>query len=53
MVLLTEWNQFRNIDMNRMKSLLKAPVVVDLRNVYAPAEMKAAGFSYVSVGRPG
>ncbi len=51
-VILTEWNQFRNLDIKRMKSLLKAPVMVDLRNVYSPADMKAAGFSYTSIGRP-
>ncbi len=52
MVLLTEWNEFRNIDLKRTKELLKAPVIVDLRNVYTPADMKAAGFSYTCVGRP-
>lgn len=52
MVLLTEWNQFRNIDLPRAKSLLKAPVIVDLRNVYTAADVKAAGFSYTSIGRP-
>lgn len=51
-VILTEWNQFRSLDTNRMKSVLKAPVMVDLRNVYSPADMKAAGFSYTCVGRP-
>jgi UDPglucose 6-dehydrogenase len=51
-VVLTEWNQFRNLDLPRMKSLLKSPVVVDLRNVYTPADMKAAGFSYTCIGRP-
>ena len=51
-VILTEWNQFRNLDTKRMKTLLKAPVMVDLRNVYNPADMKAAGFSYTCVGRP-
>ncbi len=51
-VILTEWNQFRNLDIKRMKTLLKAPVMVDLRNVYNPADMKAAGFSYTCVGRP-
>jgi len=51
-VILTEWNQFRNLDTKRMKTLLKAPVMVDLRNVYSPADMKAAGFSYTCVGRP-
>ncbi len=50
--LLTEWNQFRNLDIKRMKSVLKAPVMVDLRNVYSPADMAAAGFHYTCVGRP-
>jgi UDPglucose 6-dehydrogenase len=52
MVIITEWDQFRALDLNRVKAALKAPIVVDLRNIYAPAEMKAAGFTYVSVGRP-
>ena len=52
LVLLTEWNEFRNLDLKRTKELLKAPVIVDLRNVYTPADMKAAGFSYSCVGRP-
>jgi len=51
-VLLTEWNQFRNLDTKRMKSLLKAPIMIDLRNVYSPSDMKAAGFNYTCVGRP-
>jgi UDPglucose 6-dehydrogenase len=50
--ILTEWNQFRNLDIKRMKSVLKAPVMVDLRNVYSPADMAAAGFHYTCVGRP-
>jgi UDPglucose 6-dehydrogenase len=52
MVLITEWDQFRALDLDRVKSLLKSPVVVDLRNVYHPAEMREYGFKYVSVGRP-
>ncbi|TAL03496.1 MAG: UDP-glucose/GDP-mannose dehydrogenase family protein, partial [Rhodospirillaceae bacterium] len=51
--LLTEWNQFRNLDLRRMKSLLKAPILVDLRNIYVPADMIAAGFQYTCIGRPG
>ncbi|MBX9635211.1 MAG: UDP-glucose/GDP-mannose dehydrogenase family protein [Magnetospirillum sp.] len=51
-VIVTEWNEFRALDLNRVKSLLTAPVVVDLRNVWDPAEMREAGFSYVSIGRP-
>jgi UDPglucose 6-dehydrogenase len=51
-VILTEWNQFRNLDVTRMKTLLKTPVMIDLRNIYTPADMKAAGFDYTCVGRP-
>jgi len=50
-VILTEWNEFRALDFARMKSLLKRPLMVDLRNIYRPAQMAAAGFTYVSVGR--
>ncbi|WP_417804147.1 UDP-glucose dehydrogenase family protein [Thalassospira lucentensis] len=51
MVVLTEWNEFRGIDLDRIKELLKHPIVVDLRNVYDPAEMAASGFSYSCIGR--
>jgi UDPglucose 6-dehydrogenase len=51
MVILTEWDQFRALDLVRVKAALKSPVVVDLRNIYRPADMKARGFIYVSVGR--
>ena len=50
-VILTEWNEFRALDTARMKALLKRPLMVDLRNIYRPAQMAAAGFTYVSVGR--
>ena len=50
-VLVTEWDAFRALDLGRVKRIARAPVVVDLRNVYDPAEMRAAGFSYSSVGR--
>jgi UDPglucose 6-dehydrogenase len=50
-VILTEWNEFRALDLVRVRSLLRQPVLVDLRNIYNPEEMKAAGFTYVSVGR--
>jgi UDPglucose 6-dehydrogenase len=52
LVIVTEWNEFRALDLNRVKSLLTNPVVVDLRNVWDPAEMREAGFTYVSIGRP-
>jgi len=50
-VILTEWNEFRALDLGRLKSLLKHPLMVDLRNIYRPAHMAEAGFTYVSVGR--
>jgi len=51
LVIATEWNQFRKLDLERIKRLLKYPRVVDLRNVYEPEEMRKTGFEYVSVGR--
>jgi UDPglucose 6-dehydrogenase len=51
LVIITEWNQFRMLDLNRVKSMLSSPVIVDLRNIYKPDPMRAAGFTYVSVGR--
>ncbi|MNV33972.1 UDP-glucose 6-dehydrogenase TuaD [compost metagenome] len=51
-VILTEWDQFRALDLDRVKLLLKQPVMVDLRNVYRPEDMKARGFRYSSIGRP-
>jgi UDPglucose 6-dehydrogenase len=51
LVLITEWNQFRMLDLARIKSLLRQPVVVDLRNVYEPGPMREAGFRYFCVGR--
>jgi UDPglucose 6-dehydrogenase len=50
-VILTEWNEFRALDMARTKQLLKRPLMIDLRNIYHPTQMAAAGFIYVSVGR--
>ena len=52
LVILTEWNEFRALDLGRVKGLMKTPLIVDLRNIYEPAEVAAAGFRYVSVGRP-
>ena len=52
LVLVTEWNEFRALDLDKVKSLLKAPAVVDLRNVYEASEMKELGFRYTSIGRP-
>jgi UDPglucose 6-dehydrogenase len=52
LVILTEWDQFRALDLDRVKAILRKPVVVDLRNVYRAADMVARGFTYVSIGRP-
>ena len=51
LTLITEWNEFRALDLERVKSLMTAPVMVDLRNIYNPAEMAVAGFRYTCVGR--
>ena len=52
LVLLTEWNEFRGLDLGRVARLLARPLVIDLRNIYQPQEMAAAGLSYLSIGRP-
>jgi UDPglucose 6-dehydrogenase len=50
-VIVTEWDAFRALDIERVKTLAKSPVLVDLRNIYEPAEIRAAGLTYVSIGR--
>ncbi|MEQ8178426.1 MAG: UDP-glucose/GDP-mannose dehydrogenase family protein [Amphiplicatus sp.] len=50
--IITEWDEFRALDLDRVKSLLKTPIMVDLRNIYRPAQMADRGFSYYSIGRP-
>ena len=52
LVLITEWNEFRALDLDRVKLLLRRPVVIDLRNIYQPDAMIAAGLGYHSIGRP-
>jgi UDPglucose 6-dehydrogenase len=51
LVIVTEWNQFRALDMEKVKSLLKTPKIADLRNIYEPGAMRDLGFEYVGVGR--
>ncbi|MGQ9508300.1 MAG: UDP-glucose dehydrogenase family protein [Thermodesulfobacteriota bacterium] len=51
LVLITEWNQFRRLDLQRIKTSLKQPIFIDLRNVYDPQQMKRLGFHYCGVGR--
>ena len=50
-LILTEWDQFRALDLDRVKAALRSPVIVDLRNIYRPADLAAKGLTYVSVGR--
>lgn len=52
LIIVTEWNQFRNLDLQRILLLLKDPYFFDLRNIYEPEKMKALGFRYYSIGRP-
>ncbi|MEA2602360.1 MAG: UDPglucose 6-dehydrogenase [Acidobacteriota bacterium] len=52
LVIITEWNQFRKLELDRLYQLLREPLVIDLRNLYDPEKMAAAGFRYVSIGRP-
>jgi UDPglucose 6-dehydrogenase len=51
-VIATEWNQFRKLDLDRLRKLVRGMLVIDLRNLYEPEEMAAEGFRYVSIGRP-
>jgi len=52
LLLVTEWNEFREPDFERMKKLMRRPLILDGRNIYQPAQARAAGFTYGSIGRP-
>lgn len=52
LVIVTEWNQFRALELDRLEKLLERPLIVDLRNIYESSKLESAGFHYVSVGRP-
>lgn len=52
LVIVTEWNQFRKLELDRLHQLLRSPMIIDLRNLYEPEKMAAAGFDYISIGRP-
>jgi UDPglucose 6-dehydrogenase len=52
LVIVTEWDAFRALDLDRIRRVLKTPILVDLRNVYRPDDIRKRGFTYVSVGRP-
>lgn len=49
--IVTEWDAFRALDLDRVKSLMKSPIIIDLRNIYRPADVRKRGFTYLSVGR--
>ncbi|MEO1460436.1 MAG: UDP-glucose/GDP-mannose dehydrogenase family protein, partial [Pseudomonadota bacterium] len=51
-VILTEWNEFRALDLTRLRQTMTQPLMVDLRNIYRPEDARDAGFTYFSVGRP-
>jgi UDPglucose 6-dehydrogenase len=51
LAIVTEWNEFRNMDLRRLKKLMKKPVLCDLRNLYDPNEVASAGWTHVGVGR--
>ena len=51
-VIVTEWDAFRALDLDRLKGIMKTPAMVDLRNVYPPEEVRRRGFAYASIGRP-
>jgi UDPglucose 6-dehydrogenase len=53
LVLATEWNEFRALDLERVRNLLHQPIMIDLRNVYEPGKMQGLGFRYAAVGRRG
>ncbi len=50
-MVITEWNEFKQLDLERIKSLLKSPIISDGRNIYDPKLMKEMGFTYRAVGR--
>jgi UDPglucose 6-dehydrogenase len=51
LMVVTEWNEFKQLDLEKVKSLLKSPVIYDGRNIYEPARMKEMGFTYRAIGR--
>ncbi len=52
LVVITEWNEFWDPDLERMKTLMKSPVIFDGRNIYDPVRMRESGFTYYAMGRP-
>jgi UDPglucose 6-dehydrogenase len=52
LAIITEWNEFREPDFVRMRKLMRGPVIFDGRNIYNPENLRALGFTYISMGRP-
>jgi UDPglucose 6-dehydrogenase len=52
LVVCTDWNEFKQLDLERLRALLVQPIIVDGRNIYQPERMRELGFTYLSVGRP-
>src|SRR6185436_4543971 len=52
LILVTEWNEFKQLDLDRLRRAMRRPIMIDGRNFYDPAAMAAAGFDYRSIGRP-
>jgi UDPglucose 6-dehydrogenase len=50
-MIITEWNEFKQLDLEKVKSLLKSPIIYDGRNIYDPKTMREMGFTYRAVGR--
>ena len=51
LLILTEWNEFKEMDLNKIKSIMKNPLIFDGRNIHNPDDMREKGFSYISIGR--
>jgi UDPglucose 6-dehydrogenase len=51
LIILTEWDEFKNMDLKKVKNLLKSPIIIDGRNIFNPEKMKKLGFNYYSIGR--
>ncbi|HRD19076.1 MAG TPA: UDP binding domain-containing protein, partial [Candidatus Marinimicrobia bacterium] len=51
LIIMTEWNEFRNLDLNYLKSVMKNPIMIDTRNIYDPEKVQAVGFVYDCFGR--
>jgi len=51
LIIITEWDEFKHLDLQKVKSLLKSPVIIDGRNIYKVEDLRGMGFNYVSVGR--